>query len=495
MLALVKTPLTCLLFMIYMTCFYYRKPHLPVKSTQIFQRLIVAALVNSSFDLITICTVNHLDTVPGPLNLIAHTIYLMSILAFIYLLFIYMRSFLESAIKLSRMARLCQDLPALLSAAGILVLPITYVQGKTTNYSLGPKAYALYGSLVVYLFLILYYCIRYRRILAEEKRMAIVLAVPLFVITAAIQMAVPETLIVVVCSTLIFLGLILSNENTEKYVDEKTMLFNQYSFEKVLEEFDFDRQRPVIGIFCFCRTGNSRDWDEGNRIQKDIYRELKQYRVHGYRVCENGVVFISNAGGKVRTVLNRVRSSMEGRYGEESISIETRILAGEAAATAQECMRSIVEFCTEMDSRLAYVDGLTDIYNRNALERDLGKWQEHGYTCYLIADLNNLKTVNDSIGHSAGDQMLKDFAVLLADTAGKDGRAYRQGGDEFAILYRGNPEELVRRLEEACEKRNRSSAISISYGIGYCGLGDHDFRNTADQMMYADKRRKKQCTL
>ena len=48
--------------------------------------------------------------------------------------------------------------------------------------------------------------------------------------------------------------LILSNENAEKYMDEKTMLFNQYSFETVLEEFDFEKQKLYIVVICFCRA-------------------------------------------------------------------------------------------------------------------------------------------------------------------------------------------------------------------------------------------------
>lgn len=492
MLALVKTPVTCLLFVIYMACFYYRKPHIQVKSTQIFQWLIGAALVLASFDLITIYTVNHLDTVPAPVNLTVHIVYLLSILAFIYLLFLYMRSFLETNLRFSERVRIFQNLPAVLSTVGILVLPITYVQGETTNYSLGPKAYALYGSLAVYLVLILYYCIRYRGILDGAKRLAIVLAVPLFVLTAVIQVAVPEILVVVVCATLILLGLILSSENTEKYIDEKTMLFNQYSFERVLEEFDFDRLKPVIAVFCFCRTEDSRDWNREILIQKDVYRELKQYRMYGYRIGENGVAFVSNAGGKARTILERVRSSMEGRYGKDGIGFETKILTGEAAATRQICMRNIMAFCTEAGSRLAYIDYLTNIYNRSALERDLEKRQEYGYTCYLIADLNNLKTVNDTIGHQAGDKLLQDFAALLNDTVGGDGRAYRQGGDEFAVLYSGNPEGLVRSLEERCAELNQSCTVPVSYAIGYCLLENENFRDAADQMMYADKRRKKQ---
>ncbi len=83
MLVLVKTSVTCLLFELYMIGFYYRKPHIPVKSTKIFQCLIVAALLNSVFDLITICTVNNRDTVPEFVNLTAHVIYLASIVGFI----------------------------------------------------------------------------------------------------------------------------------------------------------------------------------------------------------------------------------------------------------------------------------------------------------------------------------------------------------------------------------------------------------------------------
>lgn len=492
MLMLVKTPIACLMLMIYMIGFYYRKPHIPVKSTKIFQRILIAALLSATFDLITIYTVNRRDVVPEFINLIAHIIYLLSILTYIYLLFLYMRSFLEIHLIFSAQLKVLHSLPFFLSAIGIFLLPITYVHGNTTDYSLGPKAYALYGSLVFYLILILYYCLRYWRIMDGEKRLAIILAVPLFVITAVIQMLIPETLVVVVCATLILLGLILSNENTEKYVDEKTMLFNQYSFEKVLEEFDFEKQRPVIAVLCFCRTENSLDWQQDVLILGDIYKEIKQYRLYGYRVCENGVAFISNAGEKTKIVLQKMKNDMEEKYGKDTISIETKILADDAVMTRYSCMRNIITFCTEAGSRLAYIDYLTNIHNRNALERDLDKQKENENIYYFIADLNDLKIVNDTIGHSAGDKLLQSFARLLAEAVGENGRAYRQGGDEFAVLYGRDAQRLISDLDELCRNYNQSSTIPISYAIGYCLIGDKNFRDVADRMMYADKRRKKQ---
>lgn len=345
MLVLVKTSAACLLITLYMAAFYYRKPHIPVKSTRIFQWLIGVAIVNSTFDLITICTVNRREVVPDSVNLIAHIIYLLSILGFIYLLFVYMRSYLETDLKFPVIVRIFHSLPVAASAVGIFVLPITYVQGITTDYSLGPKAYALYASLVVYLILILYYCLRYWKILDKDKRLAIVLAVPLYMVTALIQMLFPETLVVVVCSTLILLGLILSNENTEKYLDEKTKLFNQYSFEKVVEEFEFDRQKLVAGVLCFCKTENNLDWKQDVLILDDIYKELRQYRLHGYRVGENGVVFISGVQEKAAAVLDGIRSSIEEVYDKETVVIETKVLSGESTSDRHSCMRSIISFC------------------------------------------------------------------------------------------------------------------------------------------------------
>lgn len=491
MFALAKTSAACLLITLYMVGFYYRKPHIPIKSTKIFQWIIVAAIISSAFDLITICTVNNRDAVPDWLNLSAHIIYLLSILGFVYLLYLYTRSYLEVNLKFSHTTKILHSLPVAASTVGILVLPITYVHGATTDYSLGPKAYALYASLVVYLLLILYYCVRYWKILDHEKRLAIVLAVPLYVVTAVVQMLIPETLVVVVCSTMILLGLILSNENIEKYLDEESMLFNQYSLEKVLDEFDFEKQTPEIGILCFCKTENNLDWKQDILILNDMCKGLKQYHLYGYRVGENGVAFISGAREKTQTVLQGIRSSIEESYDKDTISIETKALSASSVSDKYSCMRSIIAFCTEAGSRIAYIDYLTNIYNRNALERDLIKWQERGDVYYFLADLNGLKLVNDTIGHSAGDRLLQGFAHLLTEAVGEDGRAYRQGGDEFAVLYGKDPQILLRNLEEYCRIYNHSSVVPLSYAIGYCRLEDEEFREVADQMMYEEKRRKK----
>lgn len=488
---LIKTSVVCLMFTLYMLWFYYRKPHIPIRSTRIFQLLTGVSLLNVTFDLITLHTVNHRDRISEGLNLLAHIIYLLSILGFIFLLFLYLRSYLEVKLRFSKGIRVLHSLPFSVSALGILVLPITYVHGETTDYSLGPKAYALYGSIVIYLVLILYYCLRHWEILNREKRMAIILAVPIFVIVSLIQMLMPETLLVVVASPLILLGLILSNENAEKYMDEKTALFNQYSFETVLEEFDFEKQKLYIAVLCFCKTERNSDWNQDVLVLQDIHREIRQCHLIAYRVAENGVVFSGNTKEKTGTALTEVKRAIERKYGREDVTISAKLLEGEDTENKYKCMQNIMAFCTEIGQHFAYMDYLTHIYNRNAFERDLGRLDENSDGYYIIADLNNLKVVNDTIGHSAGDELLQSFAGILDDTVGNDGRAYRQGGDEFAVLYERDAQEFVRKLEQKCKVHNMSRNVPISYAIGYCRLSEKNFIDKADSMMYANKRQMK----
>ncbi|MDE7281203.1 MAG: hypothetical protein K2N36_05635, partial [Ruminiclostridium sp.] len=282
---ILKTSIVCLVLILYMCLFYYRKPHLKIKSTKMFGRLIIAAVAASVFDLITVYTVNHRETVPDVINLAAHIIYLYSILMFAYFLFLYMKSCLQREHKINRKVQILQSIPVAVSTIGILFLPISYVSGINTDYSSGPKVYALYISVVFYLVFILYYCLRYWNILDTERRLAIVLAVPIYIIGSAVQMIFTEIFMVVVGTTLIMMGLILSNENTEKFMDEKTGLFNQYSFEVVVDEYEFSRRKNAVGVICFCETSDSFDINKDGEFLSEIQKEMRYtHHIHGYRV-------------------------------------------------------------------------------------------------------------------------------------------------------------------------------------------------------------------
>ncbi len=86
----------------------------------------------------------------------------------------------------------------------------------------------------------------------------------------------------------------------------------------------------------------------------------------------------------------------------------------------------------------AYHDALTDLPNRHMLQMRLAECVKEadglGSFALLLIDLDGFKAINDTLGHSAGDAVLKEVARRLETAAGQSGMAARMGGDEFAVV-------------------------------------------------------------
>lgn len=89
---------------------------------------------------------------------------------------------------------------------------------------------------------------------------------------------------------------------------------------------------------------------------------------------------------------------------------------------------------------MVYRDELTQIPNRRALLRDVRSMGNH-YALAMV-DVDHFKEVNDNYGHDVGDQVLKAVAAKLRRVSG-GGKAYRFGGEEFCLLFRGRKSEYV----------------------------------------------------
>ncbi len=150
--------------------------------------------------------------------------------------------------------------------------------------------------------------------------------------------------------------------------------------------------------------------------------------------------------------------------------------------------------------RAAYVDALTEIPNRAAymkkiheLERITDRPESVAIT---VMDLDNFKDINDTWGHSAGDEVLKQAAKFLSDCF-SDGNStvYRIGGDEFAVIsVEAKEEELSDRIRVLGEVRSGSIPYSISYGYSFVDMSEKNAADRAfsraDAMMYANKTKK-----
>jgi diguanylate cyclase (GGDEF)-like protein/PAS domain S-box-containing protein len=124
---------------------------------------------------------------------------------------------------------------------------------------------------------------------------------------------------------------------------------------------------------------------------------------------------------------------------------------------------------------LAYHDPLTDLPNRSSLNEMATKGENGRVPIALVLlDLDGFKHVNDTLGHAAGDEVLRDAASRLAARLGERGRLARLGGDEFAVLLFGEEtaagkaiaDEMLSVLERSpFEVRGRQFRITASAGL------------------------------
>ncbi|WP_462174288.1 putative bifunctional diguanylate cyclase/phosphodiesterase [Pseudoalteromonas xiamenensis] len=90
---------------------------------------------------------------------------------------------------------------------------------------------------------------------------------------------------------------------------------------------------------------------------------------------------------------------------------------------------------TEYEKKLAEQDSLTGLPNRASCLCQISEWlDKHTPFALLLIDLNNFKEINDALGHSVGDKLLKELAIRLSQALLPNNVLYRIGGDEFVLL-------------------------------------------------------------
>ena len=145
-------------------------------------------------------------------------------------------------------------------------------------------------------------------------------------------------------------------------------------------------------------------------------------------------------------------------------------------------------------------DTMTGVYNRLAFTRGVFlQTVGSSFGSVFIFDLDNLKRVNDSHGHEAGDELLRYFVLTLRGGLRPSDQLYRWGGDEFLLLLPGAPygnvaPRLNQLLHEAVPLAIFDGSVSLKLEVSMGGAeytdldGMRNAVNTADRAMYEQKR-------
>lgn len=154
-----------------------------------------------------------------------------------------------------------------------------------------------------------------------------------------------------------------------------------------------------------------------------------------------------------------------------------------------------------VEERLRFLsthDNLTGLYNRAYFDEELVRLAR-GRTFpvgVVMADVDGLKEVNDSFGHTAGDRLLQQAAHVLLDTFRAEDVVARIGGDEFVVLVPGANEtelqEMLARIKITnqsfrCENHECTLSLSLGYATALTGNGLLKAFKLADDRMYLEK--------
>jgi diguanylate cyclase (GGDEF)-like protein len=182
--------------------------------------------------------------------------------------------------------------------------------------------------------------------------------------------------------------------------------------------------------------------------------------------------------------------------------LQGRVPANEAAETWAR-LQMTIDRAISCAARRAFAqlqqaaafDALTGVMNRRSFEidmaRELGRVTRHrGRFSLVMIDLDGLKAINDTLGHTAGDARLQDLGTALRTSTRREDTAYRLGGDEFAVLLPGASVEHAQRVMARVSEA--ALPARFSWGVASCpadGLDTETLVAAADSRLYRRRAR------
>lgn len=209
-LLVVREEIICMVILLFL--FVYNLIYCKENDNDRFNRLCLYAVLHVVFDMITVYTVNHLETVPNIVNYLCHIIFYLSALLFGYEFFRYI-VYLTFPSEIARKCVGVGKIPPILYVILIPFLKIEYLQGNGTNYSLGSCAYVGFASAVLYFIAsAVVIAIRIRK-LDKMIKYTVIPTVVVVLTCLVIQILIPEFLFTGACLTIITIGVFFALEN------------------------------------------------------------------------------------------------------------------------------------------------------------------------------------------------------------------------------------------------------------------------------------------
>lgn len=205
-----------------------------------------------------------------------------------------------------------------------------------------------------------------------------------------------------------------------------------------------------------------------------------------FHICDEATGLAEDYSQKKATSLDRL---------EKIVIVD---IAGLIILIAWELIRAL-RFAAQnrILQKKVYLDEATGLPNKNKCEEILDdtetsdtEGQQNIAVC--VFDLNNLRTINNNLGHEKGDEYIRSFAILLREAVPREHFVGRDGGDEFIAVLKGLDDQGIRDCLQGIRKHTdeysrRHPEMPISYAAGYASMVDFEGSTLRDLFRYADK--------
>ena len=246
-----------------------------------------------------------------------------------------------------------------------------------------------------------------------------------------------------------------------------------------------------------------------NQAHADFYgltRQAMEYRrlwdfqpQEEARICRNGNVQVFETGKQISS-----EEWLQNAQGEMRLVeiVKTPKLDARGEVEYVVCAGSDITERKHMEDRLremSLYDALTGLYNRSMFEEEIRRLQDERYCPMgiIVCDINGLKLINDTMGHTQGDSLLRTFADILKRCFRDSDIMARIGGDEFAVLLPQSSPEIMRECsrrirQEVSQHNDQDRNFDLSVALGYAlesgpGLDTKELFKRADNVMYKEK--------
>lgn len=229
---------------------YVRNPHLKLMSTVCFRIMLICAGVNLLFDIGTVYTVTHPETVPEIVNRIMHQFFMAGIIMVLFFIYLYVKIISRRQKRFKTKEWVIACIPLAVSAVVILFGKLYYVHTEYASYSMGPMVYMVYICAVFYLAAAFAVFFGKQSAFTKYQRISIQTGMCIWICGLIIQMFIPKILLSGIALSLLVLCVYFSFENQRENFDSETGAFNKSAFDRQFSEY-YERLRPIELVSVF----------------------------------------------------------------------------------------------------------------------------------------------------------------------------------------------------------------------------------------------------